>query len=236
MTETPKYSQPGRTIGTALTGTEYQIPVNTLFTQVFGLAGQFIRRYQIPENEQGQNLPQYELGESEEEVTEDTITSSLGTPVHFWMAFGEGEYFKRVKGDLEKVQRERLILPYSSIATFTRAKRKTVTYMSGCEGPIVEEYGFEAWNIRIQGFVLNKEGDKTIEQQVKAMQLFENLSDSVKVEGKLYEWLGITNIAFDQISWLPKRESNNLSAMPFEINAMSLQAIELIESGFFENK
>jgi hypothetical protein len=224
-----------KAIGSVALNREYSIPISSLFTQVFGLAGPLIRRYKVPSDDKNGEKPTYNIGELAPEVTEDTITSMLGTPIHFWMAFGACDYNKRSKGEIITVAREFTYLPFTSIATFSRAKRKTVTYQSGMNGPVIEEYGFEAWQIRIQGLILNGENNKTLEQQVKALQLFEELSDSIEVQGKLFEWLKINRICFDQINFLPKRENNILSVIPFEINAMSVEPIELIEDNFFEN-
>ena len=212
-----------------VTSREYQIPLSTLFTQVFGIAAPLLRRYKIPkETSEGANL-HYDFGEaSTEEVNEETVKSGLGTPVNFWMKFSSGSYFKRINGEVKKVQRNDLMLPFSSIATFSRAKRNTVTYMSGSNNAVIEEYGFEAWSIKIQGFIINNEGGKTIEEQVKILQLFENLSDSINIEGQLFEWLNIHKIAFNEIKWLPRRELNLESVLPFEIDAMSDEPLELI--------
>lgn len=218
--------------GSLLTSREFQIPLNTLFTQVFSLAGPLIRRYKIPKEQESTEFePYYDFGElEEEEIRDDEVKSLLGTPVRFWMKFaGAGrDYNKRINGDIKKVKRSDLMLPFTSVATFSRAHRKTVTYMSGANEPVIEEYGFEAWDIRIQGLILNNEGNKTIEQWIEALEKFEGLSDSIPVEGGLFDVLKIRNIAFDNIKWLPRRELNLESVLPFEIDAMSDGPVELL--------
>lgn len=215
-------------------GREFQIPLNTLFSQVFGIASPLIRRYKVPPDEKTDNSFFYEIGETNtEEATEDNVLSSLGTPVNFWMQFEGGDYNKRVQGDIRKVTMEAMYLPFASVASFTRAKRWTETFMSGQEGSIIEEYGFEPWDIKIQGFIIRNDKDRvtgksSVEQQLKELQTWEGLSDAIKVSGKVFEWLGIHKIAFHEIDYPAAKNLNLEQVKPYEIKARSVQPIELI--------
>jgi hypothetical protein len=225
-----EYKTPGLlNNGTPPRGREFQIPLNTAFTEVFGLTGHLIRKYKISDEEKKNTPLLFEVGEIEaDEITEDQLNSPQGMPVNFWMKFAKGTYNKRMSGDIKQVDLEDMYLPFASVATFTRAKRYTETYMSGGEGSVIEEYGFEPWDIRIQGFVLRGEGKGSIENQVKEMQKWENLSDAIEVEGRLFQWLGIHKIAFTVIDWKPERRLNLERTLPFEIKARSVKPIELV--------
>lgn len=213
---------------------QYQIPIDSLFTQVFGIAGPLIRRYSIPPGEKQTNNLAYQPGaEDSQSVTEDNITSSIGTPVNFWMAFQPGDYNKRVSGEIKKVSRRGLYLPFTSVATFSRSHRWTETFMSGQEGSVIEEYGFEPWDIRIQGFILRNDkdlvsGKSSIEDQVKELQLYEGLSDAIGVKGRVFEWLGINKIAFGKIEYPAARDLNMEVVKPYEIYARSVVPLELV--------
>lgn len=215
-------------------GREFSIPINTLFTQVFGLAAPLIRTYKVPPEEKRADTVYYEIGDTNAEpVNEDNVTSSIGTPVNFWMKFEGGDYRKREKGELRSVTLNECYLPFTSVATFRRAKRYTETFMSGQEGSVIEEYGFEPWDIRIQGFILRNDkaaltGKSTVEEQLKQLQMFENLSSSIRVKGKLFEWLNIHEIAFTEIDYPAAKNLNMDAIKPFEIKARSVQPIELV--------
>lgn len=215
-------------------GREFAIPLNTLFTQVFGLAAPLIRKYKVPPEEKRTDTFYYEIGDTDAEpITEDNVSSSIGTPVNFWMAFAGGTYKKRIKGQIQDVELGGCYLPFASVATFRRAKRYTETYMSGQEGSVIEEYGFEPWDIRIQGFILKNDkalisGKSTVEEQLKELQTYENLSSSIRVTGKLFEWLNIHEIAFTEIDYPAAKNLNMEAIKPFEIKARSVQPIELL--------
>ena len=214
---------------------QYQIPINSLFTQVFGIAGPLIRSYKIPPEEKKTKNLNYQVGQIDSpEVTQDTIKSSLGTPVNFWMAFVGGEYNKRISGEITQVSRTGMYLPFTSVATFSRAHRWTETFMSGQEGSVIEEYGFEPWDIRIQGFILRNDknlvsGKSTIEDQVKELELYEGLSDAIGVKGRVFEWLGINKVAFGKIEYPAARDLNMEVVKPYEIFARSIVPLELID-------
>ena len=214
--------------------TQYQIPIDSLFTRVFGIAGPLIRRFEIPpDQKQSKNLMYQPGSDNSTTVTEDNIQSSIGTPVNFWMAFGSGNYNKRVAGEIKKVSRNGMYLPFTSVATFSRAHRWTETFMSGQEGSVIEEYGFEPWDIRIQGFILKNDkdlvsGKSSIEDQVKELALYENLSDEIPVTGRAFEWLGIHKIAFGKIEYPAARDLNMEVVKPYEIYARSMVPLELV--------
>lgn len=227
MTEGTEYRIPPINGQLPPLGTEFTIPLNTLFTQVFGIASGFIRRYNIPPEEKQNNDKTYEIGKPmSQPVRQDEIKSVLGTPINFWMQFVGRTYNKRDKGEIKQVTLESMYLPFASVATFTRAKRYTETFMSGQKGSVIEEYGFEPWDIRIQGFILKDYG--TIESQVQALERYENLSDAIEVKGRVFEWLDIHEIAFTSIDYKPTVKADLESILPFEIKARSVEPLPLV--------
>lgn len=212
---------------------QIQIPIPTLFTQVFGIAGPLVRSYYPSKEEQKNYDPKYLINANEAEST-DTVTSSLGTVVQFPMAFvGNQEYLYRSNGKLLKKFMQGMYLPFTSVATFSRNKRITETYMSGQNGSVIEEYGFEPWDIRVQGFILKNDkltvsGASTVEDQVRELKQWESLSDAIQVKGKHFELLDIHRVAITSLNFPDARNSNIEVVRPFEMRLRSVEPIELI--------
>lgn len=209
--------------------TQYQVPINSLFTSVFGIANRFIKHYDVPpDNRQTPEGP-FTIGEVDTNINKSTITSYLGTPVHFWMKFKGSDYNYRVKGNIETKTMAEYTLPFTSIATFDQDKRITETPMSGqTEGSVIEEYGMESFKIDIQGFIIKNDVEGTIEEQVEKLTRWKNLSNAIIVTGELFTWLGIEKIAIINIKFLPNRNINAESVLPFEITARSSKDINLL--------
>jgi hypothetical protein len=207
---------------------EFQIPIGTIMTQAFGLVAPRFRRFSLSED-QAVEMKQLEDDEDSE------ITSMLGTPVQFWMAFnGRDNFKKRSMGEIKEVSLSGMDLPYTSVATFTRSKRDTETYMSGQEGDIVEEYGFESWNIHVQGLILKNDkalskGKSTVDDQVKELLTYEAVSDSIGVKGKMFELLNIHEVRIKTLTFPPLKNWNPKVVMPYEMHLKSVQPIQLIE-------
>jgi hypothetical protein len=203
----------------ALGNYAYKIPVQTILSQAFGIYNAYGSRYkpgQLPVE------------------TETNIYSRLGTPVHFAMGFdGRTDYKMRVNGEIQEVSRKGMYLPFTSVASFTRSKRTTETYMLGQEGSIIEDYGFEPWNIRVQGLIIKDDkelvsGKSTVEEQVRELQSYEQLCDAIQLKGKLFEWLGIFEASIMSINYPELKNYNPEYVMPFEMNLRSSTPLELI--------
>ena len=80
---------------------EFQIPISTLFTQVFGIAGPLIRRYTVNMKEGEVASLSYSVPQNYNEKETDEEITSLGTPVQFPMYFKEGNYNVLNKGVIE---------------------------------------------------------------------------------------------------------------------------------------
>lgn len=211
---------------------QIQIPINTLFTQVFGISSQLVRSYKISQEEAKNYNPAYaiQLGQ---ETDPDLITSQLGTPVQFPMGFiGDYEYNIRRNGRIEKKLMKGTWLPFTSVATFSRTKRITETFMSGQEGSVIEEFGFEPWEIRVQGFIIKNDkalisGNSSVEDQERELLEWEGLSDAIGVKGRGFEVRNIHKVAILGISFPESRGSNLEVIKPYEMRLRSVKPIEL---------
>jgi Domain of unknown function (DUF6046) len=213
---------------------QFSIPVSTLFTQVFGISSALVKTYKIDTEDNKNYSPNYQIKVGQEITDPDNKTSQLGTPVQFPMAFnGDYQYNYRVDGKIKKKPMKGLWLPYTSVASFSRAKRITETYMSGQNGSIIEEYGFEPWEIRIQGFIIkndkSSEGiEQTVEDQIRDLQEWEGLSDAISVKGRGFEIRNIHKAALLSITYPEARNSNIEVICPYEMRLRSVEPFELI--------
>ena len=214
---------------------QFQIPLNTLFTQVFGISEGLIRTYNLPQQDQEGYNPKYSFETPENALDPEMITSQLGTPVQFPMGFtGDYEYNVRRNGRIEKQFMRGMWLPFSSVASFSQNTRITETFMSGQDGSVIEEYGLEPWDIRVQGFIIKNDkalvsGESSVEDQVRELQQWRNLSDAIGVKGRLFEVLDIHKVAILGISY---PEAKNLDAeviRPYEMRLRSVKPIELVD-------
>ncbi len=213
---------------------QFQIPLNSLFTQVFGVASGLLRTFEVQQGEQNPYDPAYtvQLGSS---LDEDLVTSQLGTPVQFPMGFTGGvQYNVRRNGRIEKQFMGGVWLPHASVASFSRAKRITETFMSGQNGSVIEEYGFEPWEIRVQGFIIKNDkalqtGNSTVEDQIRELKQWESLSDAIGVKGRLFEVLDINSIAILSIAFPDAKNMNYEVVRPYEMRLRSVEPIELVD-------
>jgi hypothetical protein len=208
----------------------FQIPISTLFTQVFGIAAPLIRKYKVTQDESNSALAKYNVHFEPAERDHDSVDTILGTIHQFPMEFVAGNYNVMNNGIIENISVDGMRLPYTSVASFSRAKRFTETYMSGYKGSVIEQYGWEPWHIRIQGFII-KENDyklQSIADQVKEMQKYEELCDAIKVKGKVFEWLKIHQVAIVSINYPDARDLDMSVVKPYEMILKSVEPIELI--------
>ncbi len=226
---------------------EFQIPLNTLFTQVFGIASPWIREYKIGKddgkspnlNYKNNDTPYRELQINDETEGDKAYFpfgdsgSGQAVIVKFPMAFIGEQYYVMNNGLVEKQNFDDLILPYTSVASFTRAKRITETYMSGQKGSVIEQYGWEPWSIRIQGLIIknNNEKKQTVTEQIKALQQYEEICDAIHLRGAIFEMLKISHASILSITYPEARNLNATQVRPFEISLKSSEPFELIYNG-----
>lgn len=210
---------------------QYTIPISTLFTQVFGITGSMIRRYAVTSKDTTDNSKNiYNVFLEDETEEEENLTNMLGLPVQFPMGLVAGKYNYIKNGVVDNKQYGGMMLPYTSVASFSRSKRLTETYMSGYKGSVIEQYGFEPWNIRIQGFMIAGQDQKitSVADQVKDLQQYEEVCDAIEVKGKVFEWLKINRVAIMSINYPEARDLDMTIIKPYEMQLKSVEPIELI--------
>ncbi len=84
--------------------------------------------------------------------------------------------------------------------SFTRQKNIKETPIDGSDGVVVENYGMQPWNIKMQGIVIDMEEHQYPKEQIKQLtQLFE-IPDRIDVVGDTFADKGIDTIYFTSIS------------------------------------
>lgn len=165
------------------------------------------------------------------EDEEDTNNfSSLGTQVLYPIVFQSGAY-KRYdqKGQIENVAMSSFMLPITSIVSFRNDKIMGVTRVNGGNGTVKEIYGFDDWQITINGFLIpdstQQQGFTSPFKQEKELHRWNNLASSVSVFGKPFSVHKIKSITIKSMSFEPMRGKPLIRS--FTINAISDEAIEL---------
>jgi hypothetical protein len=109
-----------------------------------------------------------------------------------------------------------------------------VTRINGGSGTVKEIYGFDDWQVTINGFLIpdasQPQGFKTPLEQEKELIKWDNLASSIAVFGELFAVRKIKNLTIKGISFEPMRGKPNIRT--FTITAISDGAIEdYINSG-----
>lgn len=211
--------------------TELRFDISQLFNQAFGLTDSFIK-YSATGKDQEAYQALFKTAESIE-VNEDNVFSHLGTPVAFPIKLKGGTYSIFEEGEVVEKRMGDLMLPFTSICSFRRAKIANETKVNGGRGTVREVYGHDDWHLRIQGLILKdtKFTEAGTEMSfpsnmVTALKEWDDLVDSVEITGKFFELLDIykifiEDIRFDQLRGRPH-------VIPFEIIAKSDEPLELV--------
>lgn len=168
--------------------------------------------------------------EIEEEENQETGINGLGMPVAFPM-FLQGKKYKTFSemGEIIEMDLADFQIPSACLATFSRAKNIITTQVSGAQGSVKELYGFEDWQIRLQGFCLkdnSRESEKTASQQKAALLNFERVCESIGISGSLFAEKNIRSISIEDIHFKQVERMPHL--MPFEIRCKSDNPLELL--------
>lgn len=206
----------------------YTIP--NLFLDAFGLKVNQIYR---PEPTKG--YPDKPTGlfsgmEIVENINEAFETSSRGTDILFPIVFSEGNYKKyNNKGELISKKMGDFRLPIASVVSFRRDKIMSQTRINGGNGSVKEVYGFDDWQITINGFLIpdntQPQNFKTPLEQERELIKWDNLASSIEVFGQIFTIHDTKNITVKGMSFDPMRGKPNIRT--FTINALSDNPIEL---------
>lgn len=213
----------------------YSVPLAGLFQEVFGV---FVGGIYQPEISQGADDPTTKAsyyGVKYLDDQEQHQLSSLGTPIIYPIKFGSDLYRKyNDQGEIVDVNMGDFRLPIASVVSFRRDKIVSQTKINGGYGTVKEIYGFDDWQITINGFLIpdstQPQGLFSPLDQEKEIQKWDDLACSIEVFGYLFDVKKIKNLTIKGINFEPMRGKPNIRA--FTINAVSDEPIELnIKSG-----
>lgn len=207
--------------------TEYNI--SNLFLEGFGLKVK--DSYGIELQEKPNDLRKlFQNIEIVEDINEAFEMSSFGTPILSPIVFGGGTY-KRYndKGELVDKKMSNFRLPIASVISFKRDKLMTETKINGGNGTVKEIYGFDDWQVTINGFLIpdnsQPEGFKTPKEQEEQLVKWDNLASAIDIGCDLLTNKRIKFITIKGIQFEPMRGKPNIRS--FTINAVSDNPIEL---------
>lgn len=210
---------------------EFKPEISLLYQAAFGIPAKLITYPGAANALESGNTPDISFsGLQVVEKPEAERYSGLGTPVIFPITF-KGKTYKRLnkRSEVVEVTMRDFLLPAASITEFDRAKIMGKTTVSGGYGSVKETYGFDDWQIKIRGFCLADSGHPqatTAMGQQDLINQWENLTDSIEVDGELFENKGISNLVIEDIKW--KSIPGKPWVIPFEMSCVSDEPIELL--------
>jgi hypothetical protein len=210
---------------------DYSVPpIANLFMDAFGIKIGGIYR---PETASGNpNDPNglftgLEIIEDEEDTN---MKSALGTQILYPIIFQSGAYKEyNQKGEIVDKKMESFRLPTTSIVSFRRDKIMGVTRINGGNGTVKEIYGFDDWQISINGFLIpdasQPQSLNTPLELEKELNKWDNLASSFPVFGKPFSIHKVRNLTIKGVTFEPMRGKPKIRT--FTITAISDEPIEL---------
>lgn len=161
---------------------------------------------------------------------ESDVLSWMGTPVMGTFSLLGGTYktFDE-KGQISEIKLSDFLMPYATIVEFNRAMNVTKTKAIGTAGTVKEIYGLDDWAISIRGICLadaQRPDQQTAQQQIDALVKWRNVTDTVNVQGSIFNDKEIYGITIDNLSIRPVQGKWNV--ITYEIQATSDNPIELM--------
>ena len=133
--------------------------------------------------------------------------SMLGTPVFgsFWFDGGEYNVYSPRDGRLDKKTLDEFEFPVASLVTFSRDKNIIKTPTLGGYGTVKEVYGFNDWDIKVDGIIIpdpSRQAQKTVQEQMYAMQQFDEVAGSITIfRGKNFHNKNITRVTVESLTF-----------------------------------
>ena len=210
---------------------EFNADISLLINQAFGLGGRFVS---YPEAMAASDVDPAEINFSGIDIVsrdEAIELSYLGTPIIYPVTLKGGVY--KVYDSSGKIVEKKMTdfrLPLATIVDFSRSKIKQKTKIPGSMSSVKEMYGHDDWQIRIRGLCLDEprhpQGlDGFMDQHNKILE-FEQLADSIDVEGDLFKEKSIYKIDINQINF-PQLQGKP-RVLPFDFSCESDEPLELI--------
>lgn len=201
-----------------------------IFTAAFGVNQASVFKTVYDQSGLRDLLNGYQGVQVVEEEEEAGRLSHLGTPIIYPITLQGGTYKKfSATGELIEIQMADFELPAVTLSTFRRAKNVSKTRLSAGYGTVKEMYGFDDWQIDINGLCLrdpaHPQAVAALEQSIQ-LQQYEDLAASIPVLSRLFNDKGIDNIVIEDISFgqIPGRPG----VIPFTMRCVSDQPDELL--------
>ena len=205
-------------------------PLANLFLNAFGirLGGGFLP--EVGSGNADDPVAFYTGLEIVEDLNEAFEMSDKGTPILFPIRFLENTYKKYNRnGELVDVKMGTFRLPIASVVSFKRDKIMGTTKVNGGRGSVKEIYGFDDWQVTINGFLIpdpsQPQGFKHPLEQERELNKWDELASSIEVGCELFSLRKIKNLTLQGINIEPMRGRPNIRA--YTINALSDEPIEL---------
>jgi hypothetical protein len=207
---------------------EYNIA--NLFLEGFGLKVGGIYRPEVSSGKADDPNGLFMGLKKTEAINDSFERSGVGTPILYPIRFLENTYKKyNTNGELVDAKMATFRLPIASIISFRRDKIMSTTKINGGRGTVKEIYGFDDWQVTINGFLIpdasQPEGFKNPLDQEKELIKWDNLASSIEVGCELFTTRGIGSLTIKGVSFEPMRGKPNIRT--FTISAVSDEPIEL---------
>lgn len=200
--------------------------IGELFNLAFGTSVINVSKQIVTRLSEGDNLLNTYQGITVQELDPDIEVGRqtyLTTDVIFPVLFKGGMYNRYgVTGEVEQVMIDDFELPAATISTFRRPKNISETRVLAASGTRKEMYGFDDWQIDIQGLCLQDTSHphaQTAWQQHLRLLEYEHLADSIQVVSSLYNVKGIDAIVIKEITF--GQLAGKPGVIPFMIRATS---------------
>ncbi len=157
----------------------------------------------------------------------DTKQSWLGTPIVMPVKLLGGE-LKTLNGDgeIELVNLPEFDMPAATISLFEHEKIIGKEHLNSGKSTVKEVYGFDDWQIRMRGVCLNEPNIRTAQEQKDILLRYEQVVESVAVEGQLFDEKLIFNMMIERAVFNQLQGKPNM--LPFELICSSDDPEELV--------
>lgn len=155
------------------------------------------------------------------------VMSYLGTPIFQPIYFVGGSYQMlgtgARQGQVVQATLDTWMLPASATAEFNRPKQIAKSKPNGGYGSTKEMWAFDDWEVTIRGFLLQR--DAFPEDELKQLLRWEQVADSVAVDGDMFCLLGISRLVIERVNI--GRIVGMPHLVPFQLQCSSDEALEI---------
>jgi len=111
-----------------------------------------------------------------------------------------------------------------AMITFNKKKRIDETILGKVDSTVIEHYGHEPWDVKIQGILIDMVNHQYPSSKVQQLRKMFEIDWPFKVEGKMFEDMGIKSIYFADIEMEPVQGFPD--TWSFTLTARSIKVIE----------